>query len=68
MTIEQAIAHGRDQLEIFGGEHGEFIEIAIDTMYKYQQIQKIVQFGNAHELGFEYVGEKISEVLADEKT
>jgi hypothetical protein len=39
MTREQAIEHGKEQLEIFGGEHKEFIECAIDTMRKYQMIQ-----------------------------
>ena len=43
MTIEQAIEHGTKQLEIFGGEHKEFIECAINTMRKYQKIQEIVR-------------------------
>lgn len=34
-------------------------------MRKYQKIEEIVKFGNANELGFEYVGEKITEVLED---
>jgi hypothetical protein len=32
MTREQAIAHGKEQLEIFGGEHREFIEMAIKAL------------------------------------
>ena len=32
MTPEEAINHGKEQLEIFGGEHGEFIEIAIKAL------------------------------------
>ena len=42
MSINKAIKHGEEQLAIFGGEHKEFIEIAIDTMRKYQQIQGIL--------------------------
>lgn len=32
MTREEAIAHGKEQLEIFGGEHREFIEMAIKAL------------------------------------
>jgi hypothetical protein len=42
MTIEEAIEHGKEQLEIFGGEHNEFIQTAISTMRKYQKIEQIV--------------------------
>lgn len=31
----------------------------------YKQIEEIVKFCNANELGFEYVGEKITEVMED---
>ena len=41
-------------------------DMAIDIMRKYQKIYKIVKFGNTNELGFEYVGEKITEVLEQE--
>ena len=41
MTIEEAIEHGKEQLEIFGGEHKEFIKTAIETMRKYQKIEDI---------------------------
>jgi hypothetical protein len=39
MSIDKAIEHGKEQLEIFGGEHKEFIECAVETMRKYQQLQ-----------------------------
>ena len=43
MSIEQAIEHGKERLVIYGGEHKEFIEIAIDTMKKYQKIVQIME-------------------------
>ena len=42
MTIEQAIEHGINQLEIFGGEHKKFIETALEIMRKYQKIKEQV--------------------------
>lgn len=32
MTREEAIEHAKEQLEIFGGEHREFIELAIKAL------------------------------------
>lgn len=32
MTLDEAIAHGEEQLEIFGGEHAEFINVAIRAL------------------------------------
>ena len=43
MTIENAIKHGQEQLEVFGGEHREFIETSLDTMRKYQKIEQIIR-------------------------
>jgi hypothetical protein len=42
MSIDKAIEHGKEQLEIFGGEHKEFIETAINTMRKYKKIEQIL--------------------------
>jgi hypothetical protein len=43
MTLDKAIEHGKEQLEIFGGEHKEFIECAIETMRKYKKVEEIVK-------------------------
>ena len=32
MTREEAIKHGEEQLEIFGGEHAELIRMAIEAL------------------------------------
>ena len=44
MSIDKAIKHGKEQLEIFGGEHKEFIETAIETMRKYQQLENFARW------------------------
>ena len=36
MTIDEAITHGEEQLEIFGDEHADFINMAIRSL----EIQK----------------------------
>ncbi len=38
---EKAIAHGKEQLEVFGGEHAEFIKLAIEVL---EQEPKAEQF------------------------
>lgn len=38
MTIEDAINHGKEQLEIFSGTHREFIEMAIEAL---EQLPKL---------------------------
>jgi hypothetical protein len=40
MTREQAIEHGKSQLEIFGGEHREFIKLAIKALEQEPQTFK----------------------------
>ena len=32
MTREEAIAHGKEQLDVFGGEHAEFIKLALKVL------------------------------------
>ena len=32
MTREEAIKHGQEQLEVFGGEHRKFIELSIKAL------------------------------------
>lgn len=39
MTNDEAIKHGKEQLEIFGGEHREFIEIAIKALEQLPKLQ-----------------------------
>lgn len=40
MKIEEAIKHGEEQLEIFGGEHREFIELAIKSLEAWGKVKK----------------------------
>ena len=42
MTLDEAIKHGKEQLEIFGGEHKEFIEIAIKAIEKVEAYEKMM--------------------------
>jgi methylthioribose-1-phosphate isomerase len=39
MTREEAIGYGKEQLEIFGGKHREFIEIAIKALDNLDKIR-----------------------------
>ena len=41
MTIEEGITHGKEQLKIFGGEHAEFIKIAIHAL---EMQKKLAEF------------------------
>lgn len=43
MSIQEAIKHGKDQLDIFGGEHREFIELAIKSLEK--ENPRMVNYG-----------------------
>ena len=42
MTIDEAITHGKEQLEVFGGEHAEFIKLAIKALEKQDRIAQIL--------------------------
>ena len=71
MTIDEAISwiisiseHEGEDIPIYDTDV-EAIKMAVSTMRKYQKIEEIIKFGNANELGFEYVGEKITEVMED---
>lgn len=67
MTIDEAIVWlNTDDFESKG--FADATSIAMDTMRKYQKIKEIVRFGNANELGFEYIGEKITEVMEDDNS
>ena len=41
MTIEKGITYGKEQLEIFGGEHAEFIKMAIHAL---EMQKKLAEF------------------------
>lgn len=41
MTREEAIKHGKEQLEVFGGEHREFIEMSIKALEQEAILDKI---------------------------
>ena len=62
MSIDEAIEHGKEQLDIFGGEHKEFIETSIETMRKYQQIEQML---DDCDLEAWEVLEKVKEVVVD---
>ena len=64
MNLDEAIEHGKEQLEIFGGEHKEFIECALDTMRKYQEMEQILdswELGKINERQFISLVRKVVE-------
>lgn len=42
MTREEAIKHGKEQLEVFGGDHREFIDMAIKALEQEPILDKII--------------------------
>lgn len=71
ISIDKAIEHGKEQLEIFGGDHKEFIVCALDTMQKYQKIKNLIKQEKAiftmDTLTAQLFLHKIKEVLEDGK-
>lgn len=53
MTNEQAIAHFKEQLEIFGGEHHEAMKVAIEALEK--QIPKKPIYSDFDDNGFDEI-------------
>jgi hypothetical protein len=43
MTREEAIGYGKEQLEIFGGKHREFIETAIKNLDILEEIRAEIE-------------------------
>ena len=43
MSIQEAIEHGKDQLDIVGGEHREFIELAIKSLEAWEKVKKEIE-------------------------
>jgi hypothetical protein len=43
MTREEAIEHGKEQLNIFGGQHREFIEISIKALDNLDKIRAEIE-------------------------
>ena len=41
----------------------ESINVALDTMHKYQKISDAIKFADDNELGYEHIGEKVYEVF-----
>ena len=40
MTVEEGITHGKEQLEIFGGKHAEFIKMAIRALEMQKKLRE----------------------------
>ena len=59
--FQDAVGHDLSHKEI--GLYNQAKDEAVSIIKKYQKIEKIVKFGNANELGFEYIGEKITEIM-----
>lgn len=53
MTNEQAIAHFKEQLEVFGGEHHEAMKVAIEALEK--QMPKKPIYSDFDDNGFDEI-------------
>lgn len=47
MTREEAIKHGKKQLDFFAGEHLEFILMAIEALEREKRFEKKMERGDA---------------------
>ena len=57
MTREEAIAHGKEQLEVFGGEHAEFIKLAIKALEQEPVLDKIrAEIADLDDTDYDYEG------------
>lgn len=66
MTIEEAIAHAKEQTEIFSGTHGKFLDVAIAALEK--QISKKPQQDEyfKHDYICSCCGKKLAESVDDD--
>lgn len=66
MKIEEAIKHAKEQKEIFGGTHKEFLEMAIEALEK--QVPKRPQQDEyfKHDYICSCCGEKLAESVDDD--
>ena len=65
MTIEEGITHGKEQLEIFSGEHAEFIKMAIHALEMQKKLSEFIGMDICNlvaDYDYDY-GENISEYV-----
>lgn len=48
MTREEASKYGKEQLEIFGGKHREFIDVALECIEKCEHLEYILRLNRAY--------------------
>ena len=65
MSIEERIAQLVRVKHYAAPRHYETLDLAIETMRKYQKIIGIIEYGDAQDLEDEYVLDEIREVLKD---
>ena len=62
MTIEEGIAYGKEQLEVFGGKHAEFIKMAIHALEMQKKLAEFSGMGICQWVeDYDYDEENISE-------
>lgn len=72
MIKEEAIEHGKEALEVFGGEHREFIELAIECIEnqmlmarKLSDIEEVI-YDYCDTMVYKIIMEKIADILGVE--